>query len=130
MNRFDGTDVRKLIKEVLQEGWMDYIFSPSTKKSKVTKLYNVYNDLDKWENDMLDIHNNLYLGPELRTDSFHFKKGKPVDATGSKRLLYKVMEWNESLAEKYSIPWSEVRNANEKILNRYIEDYPEILGAA
>lgn len=134
--KLNKQEIRTLIKEVLQERWID-IFQrgglKSKSKKRSSKKIPLYHDLSKWEDDFLD-DNGLYIGPEFTTLNFDayddFKKGNPMGSPGSEELLKNVMKWNEYLGELYSLSYKQVVKANQNISSKYyLDNSSSVLGS-
>lgn len=123
MTKLNKTEVRSLIKEVLKERWLRIFPDSDDEKQK----YQLYDDIEKWENDMVDL-NNIYKGPELEGPGITFKKGDVIHQTGSD-ILDLVMQWNELMSEDQNFPTKELLRINGRLSTNYYKDHPEdVLG--
>ncbi len=117
------SELKRLIKEVIQERWINLFGAPEEKEpGPIDKLYS---DSDKWADDMLD-DGWFYIGSELYDNRHEFKKREYIGYSPEKHLRL-MMVWNNLFAKKNGIDSDIVKKFNDKAQkifdNRYeLED--------
>jgi len=102
MTKLSKKEIRKIVKEILCEGWIDSL--KKFKQSKKSISYNewlktigLYDNVDKWAEDFLD-DDNRYVGkPELWSYGFPLMTGQFVPFGQEKSAMD---EWNTAKEKK------------------------------
>ena len=118
------SEIRKLIKEVLQERWSDFLTKPIVTNRK--KTLRLYTSIDQWVKDMIDPLGK-YIGPNL--NGFKYDKGDNVihnvTEPYTSSLMYTIMEWNDALARYANIDLRDVVSANKSLDLDFYEHHAE-----
>ena len=116
------SEIRKLVKEVLQERWSDFLTKPIITNRK--KTYNLYSNIESWVKDMINPLGQ-YIGPNL--NGLKYEKGDEiihnVTEPYSSSLTYKIMEWNEAYAQYAKIDSEDLISANKAVNIDFYEHY-------
>jgi len=133
MKKLSREDIRKLVKEVIQERWSDVLTTPIFKnmrfdfppiKRKKDQI-EMYDNFDDWLNEMVD-GSGHYVGPIL--PNYFVPRDKYIVDTSIPHTvsnLLKMLEWNEAVGEQNGMSPREIFKFNSVVRQKFEKDNPK-----